>query len=357
MMKVHNFSAGPAILPQSVLQQAAQAVIDFNGSGLSLLEMSHRSAGFEAVMNNAQQLVRELLNLNDEYEVMFLSGGASSQFFMIPMNILGNDESACYVDTGTWASKALKEAKNFGKANVLASSKESNYNYIPRSYPIPDDAKYLHLTSNNTIFGTQYHWFPETSLPIVCDMSSDIFSRPVPIEKFGLIYAGAQKNMGPAGTTLVVVRKDLMKTADRTIPTMLNYNTHAKEGSMHNTPPVFPIYVSMLTMQWVKEQGGLEAMQTRNEDKAAILYDEIDANPFFKGTALREDRSRMNVCFLANTPEAEAMFSKLAKENACDGIKGHRSVGGFRASIYNAMEKESVQVLADLMQEVAQKLG
>jgi phosphoserine aminotransferase len=357
MMKVHNFSAGPAILPPTVLQQAAQAVVDFNGSGLSLLEMSHRSAGFEAVMSNAQQLVKELLNLNDDYEVLFLSGGASSQFFMVPMNILGSDETACYVDTGTWANKALKEAKNFGQVNVIASSKESNYSYIPRSYPIPDDAKYLHLTSNNTIFGTQYHWFPETSLPIVCDMSSDIFSRPIPIEKFGLIYAGAQKNMGPAGTTLVVVRKDLMKTANRTIPTMLNYNTHAKDGSMHNTPPVFPIYVSMLTMQWVKNQGGLEAMQVRNEDKAAILYDEIDANPLFRGTALREDRSRMNVCFLANTPETETLFAKLAKENGCDGIKGHRSVGGFRASIYNAMEKESVQVLVDLMQEVSRKLG
>ncbi|MEM9921585.1 MAG: 3-phosphoserine/phosphohydroxythreonine transaminase [Bacteroidota bacterium] len=355
--KKHNFSAGPAILPASVLQEAAAAAANFNGMGLSILEISHRSAEFKAVLAESEALARELLGLSDDYAVLFLTGGASSQFFMAPLNILNNDQTACYVDTGSWSTKAIKEAKNYGQVNVLGSSKESNFTFIPKDYSVPDDARYLHLTSNNTIFGTQYHWWPETNVPFVCDMSSEIFSRPVDVNRFGLIYAGAQKNLGPAGTTMVIVRKDLLGKVERTIPTMLDYRTHIAKDSAFNTPPVYPIYVSMLTMRWVKSMGGVAAMQKHNEEKARLIYDELDNNPCFEGTAAKEDRSLMNVTFVTPSEEVEKTFLSLCEEAGCVGVKGHRSVGGFRASIYNAMQKESVQLLVDLMKEVAKSHG
>ena len=355
--KKHNFSAGPAILPASVLKQSALAVENFNGLGLSILEISHRSSDFSAVLEEAELLTKELLGLDDNFAVLFLTGGASSQFFMTAMNLLGQGEKACYVDTGAWSAKAIKEAKHFGEIEVLASSKDKNYSYIPKGYIIPDNAKYLHLTSNNTIYGTQYHRWPETKTPIVCDMSSDIFSRSIEAKRFGLIYAGAQKNMGPAGTTLVIIRKDMLGKVQRTIPTMLNYTTHINKKSAFNTPPVYPIYVSMLTMRWIKEQGGVEKIAEYNKRKAALLYEEIDNNPLFVGTVAKEDRSLMNVPFVMQQPELEAPFMEICKEAGCVGIKGHRSVGGFRASIYNAMPIESVQVLVDLMKTFGERHG
>jgi phosphoserine aminotransferase len=354
-MKRHNFSAGPAILPREVIEESAQAVLDFNGMGLSLLEISHRSKPFMAVMEESEQLVRELLSLSDDYGVMFLSGGASTQFFMVPMNLLDNNGKAVYIDTGVWASKAIKEAINFGDVEVIASSKPENYNHIPLFDYVPGDASYLHITSNNTIYGTQYHNWPETTVPMVCDMSSDIFSRPVPTSNFGLIYAGAQKNMGPAGTTLVIVKKELLGKVTRKIPSMLDYRIHIENGSMYNTPPVFPIYVSMLTMRWVKKMGGLNAMEARNNAKAALLYNEIDENPLFKGTVDPKDRSAMNICFLLNNAALDKEFMELTACAGIEGILGHRSVGGFRASVYNAMPIESVQVLVDVMRDFANR--
>ncbi len=348
-MKIHNFSAGPAILPQSVMKEAADAVVNFNGMGLSILEISHRSPQFVAVMDEAVSLVKELLNVPDNYEVLFLSGGASSQFFMSAMNLLGDDDKAYYVNTGTWSNKAIKEALGFGQVEVLASSQDKKYSFIPKDYDIPSDGKYLHITSNNTVAGTQYHSFPKTTMPIVCDMSSDIFSKAIDVSKFGIIYAGAQKNMGPAGTTLVIVNKDLPGKIDRKIPTMLNYQTHIDKGSMFNTPPVYPIYVSMLTLKWLKANGGVMAAEKRNQAKAKLIYDEIDRNPFFRGLTAKEDRSLMNVTFETTNPDDYDVFLKATMEANCSGVKGHRSVGGFRASIYNAMEIESVQVLVDVM--------
>ncbi len=358
-MKKHNFSAGPAILPKSVMKEAAKNAIDLDGSGLSVLEISHRSKDFEAILAEAVALTKELLGIGDDYEVLFLTGGASSQFYMIPMNFLGENETACYVDSGTWANKAIAEAKAFGNVNVVASSKDSNYSFIAKNGKYPKEAKYLHITSNNTIFGTEYFKWPKTDLPVVCDMSSDIFSRPLPMDKFDFIYAGAQKNLGPAGMTLIIAKKEFLAKAKvaRQIPTMLNYETHVKEGSMYNTPPVFPIYVSMLTMRWIKSQGGLAGMERKAKRRANLLYKEIDENPLFKGTVAKEDRSRMNICFLATTPEAEALFTQLCKENGMEGLKGHRSVGGFRASMYNALEQKSVQLLVDLMKETTKRLG
>jgi len=356
-MKKHNFFAGPAILPESVLKQAAQAAANWGDMGLSILEISHRSKEFVAVMEEAEALVKELLGLNEEYAVLFLTGGASSQFFMTAMNLLSEDETAAYVDTGSWSSKAIKEAKNFGNIEVLASGKETNYSRIPKDYGVPAAAKYLHLTSNNTIFGTQYHWWPKTEVPFVCDMSSDIFSRPLNTDRFGVIYAGAQKNLGPAGLTLVIVRKELTGKANRVLPTMLNYQTHINKNSSFNTPPVFPIYVSLLTLRWIKERGGLEAMAKNNAKKAALIYDEIDANACFRGTAEKEDRSLMNVTFVMaeGFESLEKGFLEAAVEAGCVGVKGHRSVGGFRASIYNAMPIKSVQVLVEVMQKFGQR--
>jgi phosphoserine aminotransferase len=355
-MKKHNFYAGPAILPQIVLDQAAEAIHDFAGMGLSLLEISHRSKQFEAVMQESADLVKELMGIGDDYSVLFLSGGASSQFYMIPMNLLNEHEIACYVNTGTWATGAIKEAKLFGQVNVLASSESDKFRHIPKSYIVPNNAAYLHITSNNTIYGSQYHVWPECNIPLVCDMSSDIFSRRLDFKKFDLIYAGAQKNLGPAGVTIVIIKNSLMGRATRKIPTMLNYRTHAEKGSMYNTPPVFPIYVTMLTLRWIKELG-LEKMEHINRKKALTLYDEIDRNSCFTGTVAKEDRSWMNVVFLANTSEQETIFLDKCKQNNIVGLAGHRSVGGFRASLYNALEQESVETLVQVMQEFEKQHG
>ena len=350
----HNFGAGPGILPQEVLKQAAEAVIDFNGTGLSLLEISHRSKEFEAVLDEAVSLVKELFNVPEGYSVLFLQGGASTQFAMAPYNLLPSTGKAAYLETGVWANKALKEAKYFGEVEIVASSKESNFTYIPKDYTIPADAAYFHITSNNTIYGTQLQEFPASPVPVVCDMSSDIFSRKVNVADFGLIYAGAQKNMGPAGVTLVIVKDDLLGKVDRKIPSMFNYQTQIEGGSMYNTPPCFAIYVSMLTLRWLKAKGGVEAIEQENITKARVLYDEIDRNPLFKAVAAVEDRSNMNVCFVMKNPELEKPFLKLCDERGIVGIKGHRSVGGFRASIYNALPITSIYVLIDIMQEFAE---
>ncbi|QEM03345.1 3-phosphoserine/phosphohydroxythreonine transaminase [Mucilaginibacter rubeus] len=351
----HNFGAGPGILPHEVLKQASEAVIDFNGTGLSLLEISHRSKEFEAVLDEAVSLVKELFNVPEGYSVLFLQGGASTQFALAPYNLLPEGGKAAYVETGVWANKALKEAKYFGEVQVVASSKEANFTYIPKDFEIPADASYIHITSNNTIYGTQLQEFFKSPIPVVCDMSSDIFSRVVNVADFGLIYAGAQKNMGPAGVTLVIVKDDLLGKTGRKIPAMFNYQTQIEGGSMYNTPPVFAIYVSMLTLKWLKAKGGVPAIEQENITKARVLYEEIDRNPLFKAVAAVEDRSKMNVCFVMENPELEKPFLKLAEERGIVGIKGHRSVGGFRASIYNALPISSIYVLIDVMQEFAEK--
>lgn len=352
-MKKHNYSAGPCILPQEVFEKSAQAILDFNNSGLSILEISHRSKDFVAVMDEARALVLELLNLEGKgYEVLFLGGGASMQFLMTPYNLMKVDGKAAYLDTGTWASGAIKEAKLFGETVVVASSKAENYNHIPKNYSIPTDADYFHCTSNNTIFGTQMKSFPEVNVPLVCDMSSDIFSRVLDFSKFDLIYAGAQKNMGPAGATLVVVKTEILGKTGRTIPSMLDYQQHVSKESMYNTPPVFPVYASLLTLQWLKKLGGIAAIEKINEAKANLLYSEIDRNPLFKGTAAKEDRSNMNVTFLLNDEAHQEKFDSMWKAAGISGLAGHRSVGGYRASMYNALPLESVQVLVDVMQEL-----
>lgn len=351
-MKKINFSAGPAILPAGVLRQASDAVMDLDGSGLSILEISHRSDAFDAVLVEAEALVRELMNVGEEYGVLFLSGGASTQFFYTAMNLLNPEETAGFFDTGAWSAKALKEARIFGKVDLVASSKEANYNYIPRDYNIPGGLKYVHLTSNNTIFGTQFHEWPDTDAPLVADMSSDAFSRRIPLEKFGIIYAGAQKNLGPAGVTLVIVRKDLLGTVERKLPSMLDYRVHIAGSSTFNTPPVYPIYVMMLTLRWIKEQGGMQGMEKHNERKAKLLYDEIDRNPKFKGTVADEySRSLMNVTFVCTDEADHGPFLAAAEAAGCDGITGHRSVGGFRASIYNSMPYEGVETLVKAMKD------
>ncbi|MEZ5042698.1 MAG: 3-phosphoserine/phosphohydroxythreonine transaminase [Saprospiraceae bacterium] len=356
-MKKYNFYAGPAILPASVMAEAAQSVVDFNGSGLSILEISHRSKECIAMLEETEALVHELLGIGDDFAVLFLGGGASSQFYMIPHNLLAENKKAGYVDTGSWSSKAIKEAKFYGQTEVLASSKDKNYSYIPKGYAIPEDLAYLHLTSNNTIFGTQFQDFPETAVPVICDMSSDIFSKPLDMSKFDLIYAGAQKNLGPAGATLVIIRRALLEKTARSMPTMLNYKTHIDVQSSYNTPPVFPIYVSMLTLRWLKANGGLTAMEAKNKVKGQILYEEIDRNPLFKGVAAKEDRSLMNVNFVLSEEngQLEKEFLAACKAAGCIGLEGHRSVGGFRASIYNAMPKEGVEMLVSVMQDLASK--
>ncbi|PWG80495.1 3-phosphoserine/phosphohydroxythreonine transaminase [Pararcticibacter amylolyticus] len=351
----YNFGAGPCILPQEVFKQASEAVLNFNGTGLSILEISHRAPEFEAVMDESVHLVKELLNVPSGYSVLFLQGGASLQFSMVPANLLAEGQTAAYLDTGAWASKAMKEAKLFGNVQVVASSKESNYTYIPKDYEIPADAAYFHCTSNNTIFGTELFSFPKTPVPMVSDMSSDIFSREINVEDFGLIYAGAQKNLGPAGVVLVLVKDELLGKSGRKLPSMLDYKIHADNKSLYNTPPVFSIYTAMLNLRWLKAKGGVGQMEKENTAKAAALYEEIDRNPIFKGTCQPEDRSRMNVCFVTENPEHEKPFLKLAEERGMIGIKGHRSVGGFRASIYNALPITSVYSLVEVMQEFAQK--
>ena len=357
MTKVHNFSAGPGILPPEVLQQAANACINFENLNLSLLEISHRSKNFEAVMDNSRQLVKELLHLDDDFEVIFLGGGASLQFAMVPYNLLRTDGKAGYVNTGVWASKAIKEAKMIGSTEVVASSEEQKFSFIPKGYDIPGDLDYLHITSNNTIYGTQMKSFPKTNVPLVCDMSSDIFSREVNGNDFSLIYAGAQKNMGPAGATMVAVRKSILGKTGRKMLSMLDYNVHIKGDSMYNTPPVFPIYVSMLTMEWLKNNGGVPHIEKVNNQKASLLYAEIDRNTLFKGTTAVEDRSNMNVTFVMHNPELEPAFDQLTKEANLSGLRGHRDVGGYRASLYNALPLESVQVLVDVMQHFEKNNG
>ena len=351
-MKKHNFSAGPCILPQEVLRQAAEAVLNFNNDDLSLIEISHRSQPFIDVMDKAQDLVKELLEVPEGYSVLFLQGGASLEFLMVPLNLMKVDGKAAYTNTGVWAKKAIVEAKSVGEVVIVADSSDKNYNYIPKGYKIPSDADYFHCTSNNTIYGTQMKEFPICPTLMVCDMSSDIFSRKVDVGKFDIIYAGAQKNMGPAGTTLVIVKNEILGKTGRKIPTMLDYNTHISNESMFNTPPVFPIYVSMLTLQWLKDLGGVTEMEKINQQKADLLYNEIDRNPLFVGTAAKEDRSNMNVCFLLTDNSKEAVFNAMWQEAGISGIEGHRSVGGYRASIYNAMPLESIQVLIDIMKKL-----
>jgi phosphoserine aminotransferase len=349
-MKKHNFSAGPCILPQEVLKKASEAVINFNNLDLSLIEISHRSADFVAVMENAKDLVLELLDLkNKGYSALFLQGGASLEFLMVPYNLLPEGAKASYINTGTWSDKAIKEAALLGEVEIIASSKDSNFNYIPKDYSMPSDTTYVHCTSNNTIFGTQMKEFPKTDKLLVCDMSSDIFSRKLDFSQFDLIYAGAQKNMGPAGTTLVVVKDEILGKTGRKIPSMLDYQVHISKESMFNTPPVFPVYVSMLTLEWLKGLGGIEGIEKLNNEKAGILYDEIDRNPLFEGVANKEDRSNMNVTFVLTDESKKDKFDSTWKEAGISGINGHRSVGGYRASIYNAMPIESIQVLVDIM--------
>ena len=350
----HNFGAGPCILPQEVFKQASQAVLDFK-DGLSILEISHRTAEFEAVVEETTKMVKELLNVPSGYSVLLLQGGASLQFAMVPMNLLPQGKTAAYLETGVWANKAIKEVPAFGTANIVASSKSENFTFVPKGYTIPEDSAYFHCTSNNTIYGTEIFDFPETSVPVVCDMSSDIMSRVIDVSKFDLIYAGAQKNIGPAGLTIVIVKDEILGKADRKIPSMLDYKVHIEGGSMYNTPPVFSIYVALLNLRWLKSKGGVAEIEKENIAKATALYREIDRNPLFKGTCAVEDRSRMNVCFVMENPELEKPFLKYAEENGIEGIKGHRSVGGFRASMYNALPITSVHALIELMQNFAEK--
>ncbi|NDV68408.1 3-phosphoserine/phosphohydroxythreonine transaminase [Dysgonomonas sp. 25] len=355
-MKKYNFSPGPSILPQQTYEETAKAILNFDNTSFSLMEVSHRSKGFQAVMDEAVELFKELLDIPSGYSVLFLGGGASMQFCMVPFNLL--EKKAAYLNTGTWANKALKEAKLFGEVVEVASSKDANYSYIPKNYQIPTDADYFHITSNNTIFGTELHTDLDSPVPVVADMSSDIFSRPVDISKYGLIYGGAQKNLAPAGVTFVIVKDDILGKVTRKIPTMLDYRTHIENGSMFNTPPVVPIYAAMQTLRWIKSKGGVDAMYKINKEKAALLYNEIDTNPVFRGTCAIEDRSLMNVCFVM-TPDYEgneADFIEFAKERGIYEIKGHRSVGGFRASIYNAMPIEGVQALVNAMQDFAKTI-
>ncbi len=353
-MKKHNFSAGPCILPQEVFNEASQAILDFNNSGLSIVEISHRSKDFVDVMEEARSLALELLGLEGKgYKVLFLQGGASTQFLMTAYNLL--QSKAGYINTGSWSDKAIKEAKLFGEALEVASSKDANYNYIPKGYEVPNDLDYLHCTSNNTIFGTQIKEFPKANCPLVCDMSSDIFSRVLDFSQFSIIYAGAQKNMGPAGTTLVVLKEDILGKIERQIPSMLDYQVHISKSSMFNTPPVFAVYTSMLTLRWLKKLGGIAAIAEENEKKAKLIYSEIDLNPLFKGFAAKEDRSTMNATFSLADGHLKETFDTMWKEAGINGLNGHRSVGGYRASMYNAMPLESVAVLVDIMGDLERK--
>jgi len=352
---IHNFNAGPSILPKQVFEQASQAVLNYNNTGLSILEIGHRTPVFQGIMDEARALVKELMQLDDDHEVLFLHGGATTQFMQVPMNLLNEKETAAYSDTDIWGAKAIKEARLFGNVDIVCSSKEAGYTFIPKDFAVPNDAKYFHITTNNTIYGTQWQTIPNVSIPIVADMSSDILSRDLNFNSFDLIYAGAQKNLGAAGVNLVVVNKNILGNVKRAIPTIMDYRNHIKEGSMLNTPPVFAVYVCMLTLRWLKNMGGAAAMEKLNNEKAALLYNEIDNNPLFTGTVAIEDRSKMNVCFLINNKEREEEFLVFVKQHNIIGIKGHRTSGGFRASLYNALPLTSVQVLVDRMKEFAGK--
>ena len=353
-MKKYNFGAGPSILPQEAMKATAEACIEFGGMGLSLMEISHRTKQFQAVMDEAQALFKELLNIPEGYSVLFLGGGASMEFCMVPFNLL--EKKAAYLNTGVWAKKAMKEAKLFGEVVEVASSADANYTFIPKDYTVPADADYFHVTTNNTIYGTELHTDLDSPVPMVADMSSDIFSRPIDVSKYNLIYGGAQKNLSMAGVTFVIVKDECLGHVSRAIPTMLDYRTHVEKGSMFNTPPVVPIYCALQTLRWIKAQGGVKEMERRAHERADLLYAEIDRNPLFKGTAVKEDRSLMNICFVMadEYKELEAEFLEFATSKGCHGIKGHRSVGGFRASCYNAMPLEGVQTLVACMQEFEQ---
>jgi phosphoserine aminotransferase len=351
MKKVHNFNAGPSILPRIAIENTAKAVLDLNGIGMSILEISHRSKDFQAVIDEAIALFKEQLGIPEGYQVLFLGGGASMQFCMVPFNLF--NKKAAYLETGVWAKKAIKEAKGFGEINVVASSADKNFTYIPKGYTIPTDVDYFHITTNNTIYGSEIRYDMDCPVPLVADMSSDIFSRPVDVSKYALIYGGAQKNLGPAGATFVIVREDILGKVSRHIPSMLDYRTHIAEGSMFNTPPCLPIYTIMETLRWLKALGGVKVMEEMNKKKAQLLYDEMDNSKIFVGTVAKEDRSLMNICFIMKPEYAqlEDEFMNFAKANGMVGIKGHRSVGGFRASTYNALPIESVQALVDCMKE------
>ena len=353
-MKKHNFNAGPSILPRIAIENTAKAILDLNGSGLSILEISHRSKDFQAVIDEAVALFKELLNVPEGYQVLFLGGGASTQFLMVPYNLMG--KKAAYLETGVWAKKAIKEAKLFGEVVVVGSSADKNFSYIPKDYKIPADADYFHFTSNNTIYGTEIHNDPDSPVPMVCDMSSDILSRPVDISKYAIIYGGAQKNAGPAGVTFVIIREDILGKVERKLPSMMDYKIHIGDGSMFNTPPCLPIFTVKETLKWVKEIGGVAKMKEINWHKANLLYNAIDNSRMFVGTAEKESRSVMNVCFVMKEQykDKEADFITFAQSKGMIGLKGHRSVGGFRASLYNAMPKESVQALIEVMNEFEQ---
>lgn len=348
-MKKHNFSAGPSILAPEVFQKASEALLDFEGTGLSVIEISHRSPEFVRVIERARALALEIAGLDDSYTTLFLQGGASMQFLMVPYNLL--ETKVAYIDTGTWANKAQKEAALFGNTEVIASSKADGYKYIPKNVTVPTDADYLHITTNNTIYGTEYHSLPQTSIPLVADMSSDIFSRPLDYKQFSLIYAGSQKNLGASGSTLVIVKKDILGKVSRKLPSMMDYQLHIKNDSMFNTPSTFAVYVNLLVLEWIQAQGGLQALGKRNRAKADLLYGEIDRNPLVVGYANKEDRSLMNVVFNLTDESTKERFDALCKEANISGIKGHRSVGGYRASIYNALPLQSVQVLVDVLKE------
>ncbi len=350
-MKKHNFYAGPSVLPQYTIENTAAAIKDFAGMGLSLMEISHRSKQFVAVMDEATALFKELLDIPEGYSVIFLGGGASTQFAMIPYNLM--NKKAAYLNTGAWSKKAIKEAKLFGEVDVVATSEETTFNYIPKGYTIPTDADYFHITTNNTIYGTEIRKDIDSPIPLIADMSSDIFSRPVDVSKYAMIYGGAQKNLAPAGVTFIIIKNDILGKVDRTIPTMLNYQTHIDKESMFNTPPVVPVYAALQTLKWLKNNGGISAMEKKNIEKAQLLYDEIDRNKLFVGTVAHEDRSLMNICFIMNEEykELESKFFDFATSKGMVGIKGHRSVGGFRASTYNALPKESVEAMVAAMKE------
>ncbi len=348
---MHNFNSGPCILPKEVLQEAGQAVVDFNNSGLSILEIGHRTPEFEAVLHEAVSLVKELMQLDADHEVMFLHGGASTQFMQVPYNLLPSNGTAAYIDNGTWGTKAIKEAKLFGNVDVVSTTKDKNYTYIAKDFTVAPGTTYLHYTTNNTIEGTQWHTIPDTDVPLITDMSSDILSRQMDFNRFALIYAGAQKNMGPAGVNLVIVNKNALGKVDRTIPTILDYRQHIANGSMLNTPPVFAIYVSMLTLRWLKKMGGISGIEKINNEKAELFYSTLDTLPVFKPTVAKEDRSKMNAVFVMEDPSLEKEFLEVCKKENLYGVKGHRSVGGFRASFYNALPLSSVQVLVDVMKD------
>lgn len=350
-MKKHNFNAGPSILPQVAIENTAKAVVDLNGIGLSILEISHRSKDFQAVIDEAVALFKELLNIPEGYQVLFLGGGASLQFCMIPYNMM--EKKSAYLETGVWAKKALKEAKFFGEVDVVASSADKNFSYIPTGYTVPADADYFHITTNNTIYGTEIRTDFDCKVPLIADMSSDIMSRPVDVSKYAMIYGGAQKNLGPAGATFVIVREDMLGKVTRPIPTMLDYRTHIKEGSMFNTPPVLPIFTIKETLKWIKSLGGLAELEKINIEKAGLLYNAIDNSKMFVGTAAKDSRSLMNICFVMKDEykDKEEAFMEFAKGRGMIGIKGHRSVGGFRASTYNALPKESILALVECMND------